>query len=124
MKLISMSLELTKLQSSKFTTKKGTECLLIPLDQKGLILGSAEKGGRVYLDMTVGTKDEKDDYGNDASSWISQSKEERDAKEDRTFLGNGRVVFDSGNRNPKEDEPKTSKATETSAADEEDDLPF
>ena len=124
MKLISMSLELTKLQSSKFTTKKGTECLLIPLDQKGLILGSEEKGGRVYLDMTVGTKDEKDDYGNDASSWISQSKEERDAKEDRTFLGNGRVVFDSGNRNPKEDEPKTSKATETSAADEEDDLPF
>ena len=123
MKLISMSLELTKLQSSKFTTKKGTECLLIPLDQKGLILGSEEKGGRVYLDMTVGTKDEKDQYGNDASSWIAQSKEERDAKEDRTFLGNGRVVFDSGNRNPEEGEPKTSKATET-FADEEDDLPF
>lgn len=121
MKIISMSLELTKLQSSKFKTKKGTDCLLIPLDQKGLILGAEEKGGRVYLDITVGTKDEKDDYGNDASCWISQSKEEREAKEDRTFLGNGRVVFDSGNRNPESAEPTQSAEV---VSDDEDDLPF
>ena len=123
MKIISLSLELTKLQSSKFKTKKGTECLLIPLDQKGLILGAEEKGGRVYLDITVGTKDEKDDYGNDASAWVSQSKEEREAKEDRTFLGNGRVVFDSGNRNPESSEPEKVESVE-SASDDEDDLPF
>jgi len=124
MKLISMSLELTKLQSSKFTTKKGTECLLIPLNQKGLILGSEEKGGRVYLDMTIGTKDEKDNYGNDASSWIAQSKEERDAKEDRSFLGNGRVVFDSGNRNPESDEQEKATSGSVATPDDEDDLPF
>lgn len=119
MKIISNSINLEKLESARFTTKQGTKCLLIPLEQKGLYVG--EKG--VYLNTQTAINDEKDDYGNDSATWISQSKEEREAEEKKTYLGNGKVVFDSGNRNPDEAEPKP-QAAKSDTTEEEDDLPF
>jgi hypothetical protein len=44
-----------------------------------------------YLSITVFINDEVDDYGNDASFIISQTKEQREAKEARVYLGNGKV---------------------------------
>lgn len=44
-----------------------------------------------YLSVTVFINDEVDDYGNDASFIISQTKEQREAKEARVYLGNGKV---------------------------------
>lgn len=70
-KLISMSIDVSKIDKSK------------------LIKG--EKGQ--YLNLTISLNDQKDNYGNDCSAWQSQSKEERDAKAQRNFLGNGKVVW-------------------------------
>ena len=44
-----------------------------------------------YLSITVFINDEVDNYGNDASFIISQTKEQREAKEARIYLGNGKV---------------------------------
>ena len=44
-----------------------------------------------YLSITVFINDEVDNYGNDASFIISQTKEQREAKEARVYLGNGKV---------------------------------
>lgn len=52
------------------------------------------KNGR-YLNLTVSLNDQVDQYGNNVSTWQQQTKEERDAKADRNFLGNGRIVYDS-----------------------------
>jgi len=35
-------------------------------------------------------------YGNNASIYISQTKEENEAKKQRTYLGNGKVVWNNG----------------------------
>jgi len=56
-------------------------------------LYKGEKG--TYLTVTISLNDQVDPYGNNVSVWEEQTKEERDAKAQRNFLGNGKIVFDS-----------------------------
>jgi hypothetical protein len=77
------------------------------------LLISGAKG--TYLNLTVSVNDEEDKFGNTVSAWQSQSKEEREAKVDRNFLGNGKVVYDSEQKAP---QPKAV------AQEEQPDLPF
>jgi len=54
------------------------------------------KKGR-YIELTFAVNDETDDYGNNISAWNGQTKEERASKEDKKFVGNGRVFWTDGN---------------------------
>jgi len=45
-----------------------------------------------YLPLTITINDEKDKFGNDGPVTVAQSKEERDAKEAKTYLGNVLMV--------------------------------
>ena len=69
--LISVSLDLSKIDKTKV------------------------KDGK-YLNAVVAIGDETNQYGQNASMYISQSKEEREAKEVRTYIGNGKVVWNDG----------------------------
>lgn len=53
-----------------------------------------------YLNLTVTVNDTKDKFDNDCSVIIAQTKEQREAKEKKKFVGNGRVVFSKSNENP------------------------
>jgi len=53
-----------------------------------------EKG--TYGNITISINDNKDQFGNDVSVWVEQSKEERQAKAERIYLGNGKVIFSGG----------------------------
>lgn len=55
------------------------------------------KNGAEYINLTVLINDTKDQYGNDASVIVSQTKEERAAKAQRNFVGNGKILFNSNN---------------------------
>ena len=79
------------------------------IDKSKIITGKKGK----YLNLTVGgNRDGEDQYGNTHYIFQSQSKEEREAKTDKNYLGNGKeFVFNN--------EPET--ATNSSS---EDDLPF
>jgi hypothetical protein len=55
-----------------------------------------EKDGKKWLSIQVSLNDETDNYGNNASVTINQSKEERDNKAPKTYLGNGKVVWTDG----------------------------
>ena len=72
-KLLSVSIDVSKINKSE--------------------LISGEKG--TYLNLTVSINDTPDKFGNTVSAWQSQTKEQREAKVNRTFLGNGKVIFDS-----------------------------
>ena len=50
-----------------------------------------------YLNAIVAIGDDTNQYGQNASVYISQSKEEREAKDARTYIGNGKVVWNDGN---------------------------
>ena len=50
------------------------------------------KDGAVYYNLTISLNDETR-YGNNVSITDSQTKEEREAKAQRNYLGNGKVVW-------------------------------
>lgn len=54
------------------------------------------KDGAVYLNFTVAINDEANQWGQNVSAYDSQTKEERDAKKSKNYLGNGTVVWTDG----------------------------
>ena len=46
------------------------------------------KNGKLYLNLDLWINDEKDQYGNIGSVSVRQSKEQREAKEKKTYIGN------------------------------------
>ena len=50
-----------------------------------------------YLPITITINDELDQFGNQGPVVVEQTKEERDAKAPKTYLGNVKVVWSNGN---------------------------
>lgn len=46
--------------------------------------------GKVYVNLIVAERREPDQYGNDITVYVDQTKEEREAKAERTYVGAGR----------------------------------
>lgn len=63
------------------------------LDKSKIIKG--KKGN--YYNLTLSVQDETSPFGDNASIYDSQSKEERDAKTNRNYVGNGSVIWTDGN---------------------------
>ncbi len=72
--IISASIDLTKIDKSKINN---------------------HKNGSAYYNIDILIKDEKDQYGNDCAISQSQSKEQREAKEKKVYIGNGKSVWNS-----------------------------
>ena len=49
---------------------------------------TSERNGKKYLNVVVWVNDTPDQYGNIASIQVSQTKEEREAKAAKTYIGN------------------------------------
>ena len=49
-----------------------------------------------YLPITITINDEPDQFGNQGPVVVEQTKEERDAKAAKTYLGNVKVVWTNG----------------------------
>jgi hypothetical protein len=67
------------------TTEKLKELLSI-LNQK------QAKG----IDLTISIQDEANTYGQNLSVFVTQSKEDRDVKKPKYYLGNGKVFWTNG----------------------------
>ena len=78
----------------------------------------AGKDGAVYLNLTMSLNDETR-FGNNASIYVSQTKEENDAKKPRNYVGNGKVVWNNGTIVNAEKQVKEAVAEEPVS-----DLPF
>jgi len=89
----------------------------IPKDK--IITGKKGK----YLPITITINDEPDQFGNQGPVVVEQSKDERDAKVPKTYLGNVKVVWTNGDNvdaAPRDNMPPA--APKAAVAD--DDLPF
>ena len=69
--LINLSIDVASLPKEKFVTAKN---------------------GKVYYNFTVAINNDTR-YGNNVSAFDSQTKEEREAKKPKSYLGNGKVVW-------------------------------
>jgi hypothetical protein len=76
------------------------------------------KDGAVYYNFTIGVNDESNQWGQNVSATDSQTKEEREAKKPKSYLGNGNVVWTDGNIK------LADKKVEVTAKEVESDLPF
>ena len=77
-----------------------------------------------YLPITITINDELDQFGNQGPVVVEQTKEEREAKVAKTYLGNVKVVWTNGENvdtPPRDGEPALKAAP---AAQPEVDLPF
>ena len=63
---------------------------MIPKDK--IIQGKKGK----YLPVSITVNDEEDQFGNFGPIIVDQTKEEREAKAPKTYLGNVRVVWSNG----------------------------
>ena len=77
-----------------------------------------------YLPISITINDEVDQFGNFGPIIVDQSKEERDAKVAKKYLGNVRVVWSNGTfpDAPKQGAP--APALKAAAVEAKDDLPF
>ena len=89
----------------------------IPKDK--IIIGKKGK----YLPVTITLNDEVDQFGNQGPIVVAQTKEEREAKQNKTYLGNVQVVWTNGENvaaAPRQDQPAQAAPAPAHA----DDLPF
>ena len=76
-----------------------------------------------YLPITITINDELDQFGNQGPVVVEQTKEERDAKAPKTYLGNVKVVWSNGeNVEPAPRDNNSASAAPAPAVEE--DLPF
>ena len=77
-----------------------------------------------YLPITITINDEPGNYGDSGPIIVEQTKEEREAKVDKVYLGNVKIVWTNGtnvDEAPREDQPKAAAFV---AEVGDDDLPF
>ena len=89
------------------------------IDKSKVIDGKKGK----YLPITITLNDEVDQFGNQGPVVISQTKEERESKVAKVYLGNVKVVWTNGDNvavAPRQDQPVQAAP----AAAPVDDLPF
>ena len=75
-----------------------------------------------YLPITITLNDDVDQFGNQGPVVVEQTKEEREAKAAKTYLGNVKVVWTNGDNvatAPRDNQPKAEPA-----AVKPEDLPF
>ena len=90
----------------------------IPKDK--IIVGKKGK----YLPISITLNDELDQFGNQGPVIVSQSKEEREAKQAKTYLGNVKLVWTNGEVKKFDNPQQTAAPAAAPAAAIEDDLPF
>ena len=77
-----------------------------------------------YLPISLTLNDEVDQFGNNGPVIVEQTKEERETKVDKVYLGNAKVVWTNGmnvEAAPRMDQPKAAAKVEPT---QEPDLPF
>lgn len=94
--IISGSIDLTKIDKSKLVNGK-------------------------YLNVQISINENTDNYGNNVSITINQTKEEREAKAKKTYIGNAKVIWTDGNIKAAE---KVQQNEGNTAKNESDNLPF
>ena len=80
-----------------------------------------------YLPITITLNDELDQFGNQGPVVVQQTKEERDAKTEKVYLGNVKVVWTNDNNvavAPREGQAAPQPQAAPAAAAPVDDLPF
>jgi hypothetical protein len=89
------------------------------LPKEKFVIGKKNDKGEipVYCTIQISTSDETNQFGQNVTALVPQTKEEREAKKPKTYLGNGKVFWTNGQISVAD---KKAEATK----DDGEDLPF
>jgi len=85
------------------------------------LLKTVKAKGEKGISIDISINDESNQYGNNVSAYVSQTKEQREAGKEKFYVGNGRNFWNDG-KIVKAEKP-ASAATQSSSA-PDNDLPF
>ena len=60
------------------------------------LLEVVEKKGEKGVEITLSTSDETNEYGQNVSGYVAQTKEQREAGKPKFYVGNGKVFWTDG----------------------------
>ena len=86
---------------------------------------TSEKNGKKYINLIVDERKEVSKFGETHTAFLSQSKEERESKTPKTYIGGGKEVkFERSGQNGTSIPPKQESAATGLKNDFADGLPF
>ena len=100
--------------SSIYIKKEVLETLLKVVSKK------EEKG----VEITISINEEANQYGQNLSAYVAQTKEQREAKKDKFYVGNGKVFWTDGKIELPKKKEEVHEAKPMNTEEEADDLPF
>ena len=82
------------------------------------------KKGEKGISITISANDETNDYGQNVTSYVSQSKEDREAKKTKFYVGNGKVYWSNGKITLAEKKAEAKQAPAPVQDSNDNELPF
>lgn len=67
--------------------------IYIKRDTLAVLLDTIQKKQENGIAITISCDDKTNQYGQNVSAWVSQTKEQREEKKPRYYVGNGKVLF-------------------------------
>lgn len=96
--------------------------IYIKVETLETLLKVVKKKGEKGVSIDISISEQTNDYGQNLSAYVSQTKEQRDEKKPKFYVGNGKVFWTDGKIEvAKKKEEITTPSTQNS---EDDDLPF
>ena len=98
----------------------------IKLETLKTLVKTLEQKGEKGIEITTSIDDETNTWGQNTSSYVSQTKEQREAKAQRFYIGNGKVFWTDGKvvKAEPRNQQQQQGAPAASGGQDEDDLPF
>lgn len=88
------------------------------------LIDTIKKKGEKGINLTISINEDTDKFGNNLAGWVKQSKEQRDDKAPRYFVGNGECFWTDGSITKAERQDAQQAAPINSDSKNADDLPF
>ena len=77
----------------------GLSNIYIKAETLETLLKTVQAKGDKGISITISTNDEANQYGQNVSSFVSQSKEDRESGKPKYYIGNGKVFWVSSDSN-------------------------
>jgi len=98
--------------------------LYIKLDTLKTLVETLEKKQEKGIAFTLSINDEGNQFGQNVTAWVEQSKEQREEKKPRFYTGNGNTFWTDGKISVVKKDQQTKQEPEVIEPAEKNDLPF
>lgn len=88
------------------------------------LLNTIRKKGEKGVSIDISINDETNQWGQNVAAWVSQTKEQREAKKDRFYVGNGKCVWTDSKISIARKKEEVSQSADVPTQEANDDIPF